>query len=54
LQKPLGHCEAAVHAVPAFGPPTQRRPPQMAPPGQSAFVLQGSAWSVAQVSHGHS
>src|SRR5687768_12209928 len=50
LQNPLGHCEAVEQTAPALVPPTQRRPPQTAPPGQSPLVLQGSAAKVAQVS----
>jgi hypothetical protein len=50
LQKPLGHCDAAVQTAPAFGPPMQRRPPHAIPAGQSALLLQGSAAAVAQVS----
>src|SRR6185295_5381387 len=48
--EPLAHCEPTLHAAPAFAPPWQRLPPHTAPPGQSAFELQASAATVAQVS----
>ena len=49
LQMLLAHWLLLVQTVPALAPPMQRRAPQGAPPGQSAFVLHASTAAVAQV-----